>query len=264
MSRRLAVLAVAGALAWAGTAQADAVGIIGSPGFGFQGPVLASSETGPAYWMNPSLDGPQANVGYYLLKTGMFVTSPFGNNSPAIPGSQLESWTGSTGKADPSLTFSGGGVRVSLYATLASFAPSNELGWYDVTPSGPGALHPLFTGVLEDGSKVDSTTFTPSGQFGLYVRSPDGLFFSQTQFNPSFDLLADGSFHQHFSLFRDDRSGSLFFGVEDAVGPNAGEKGGDFNDLVIRFDSTVPEPSSLLLVGLAGAVGLAVARRRQR
>jgi hypothetical protein len=102
----------------------------------------------------------------------------------------------------------------------------------------------------------------------LYLRSPNGLFFSQSQFNPQGDLLADGSSHQHFALFGDDRTGSLWFGVEDLFGQHPVEGGGDFNDLVIRLDPVgrggrVPEPSSLLLVGLAGVVGFVVARRRR-
>jgi hypothetical protein len=244
--------------------RADAVSINGSPGFGFQGPVVAPNEAGGSYWAHPSSDGPKANVGFYLTKTGLFAASPLGNNSPAIPGSQLDYWAGGSGQADPSLTFSpSGGLRISLYATVAGYKSLNELGWYEVTANGPGTLHPLFKGVVEDGSKVDSTTFNPTSPFGFYLRSPDGLFFSQTQYDAWFDLLMGGSYHQHFSPFRDDGTGSLWFGVEDTVGPNAGEKGGDFNDLVFRLDPlvVVPEPSSLLLLGLAGALGFAASRR---
>jgi hypothetical protein len=266
MCRRLAALAVAGALAGAGTARADALNIQGSPGFGFQGPVLAATESGGAYWRNPSLDGPGANVGFYLTKTGLFANSPLGNNSPAIPGNRLENWIGGAGQADPSLTFSAaGGVRASLYATVAGYSNVNEFGWYNLTAGGPGALHPLFTGVSLDGSKVDTTTFFPSGPFGFYLRSPEGLFFSQTQFNPQGDLLNDGSAHQHFALFEDDRNGSLFLGVEDFKGQNSVENGGDFNDLIVRLDplASVPEPSSLALFGL-GTLGLAGWRLRRK
>jgi hypothetical protein len=260
---RAICLATAG-LCLCAPARAGVFSITGSAGFGYQGPVLAASEQGGAYWMQPSMDGSQANVGYYLMKTGMFASSSLGNNSPAIPGSQLEEWIGSGGKADSSLTFSSpGGVRISLYATVAGYSNVNELGWYDVQDR--STLHPLFKGVSEDGSKVDSTTFYPTGSFGFYLRSPAGLFFSQDQFNPQGDLLSDGSDHQHFALFRDDSSGTTWFGVEDMMGPNPGEKGGDFNDLVFRVDplGVVPEPSSLLLMGLASAAGVAVARRRQ-
>src|SRR5262249_8941839 len=115
MSRIFIGLTVAGALAWSAPARADALNIQGTAGFGFLGPVLSSSESGTVYWTNPSQDGSQANIGYYLLKTGMFASSPLGNNSPAIPGTWLQNWTGSMGQADPSLTFSAtGAVRASL------------------------------------------------------------------------------------------------------------------------------------------------------
>jgi hypothetical protein len=218
-------------------------------------PFVGPSEGGSPFYAQVSLDGANLNVSYFLTGTGPFTSNP---NSPGLsPGStQYFGTPGFPLMATRPVTFPGGGpVTANLLLALAGGIGINELGWYDV--NNPGVLNPLF---LPNPTIPSEKTFTPPGEFGLYLTRPDGTYYSGDP---------DSSFH--FAFFRGLDGELLYVGVEDLTYP-PGEGGfGDYNDLVLslRFpaapqvDVATPEPTSLVVFGIAGLGALGYVRYRR-
>lgn len=261
--------ALALGLAVLGNSASAGVVVNGGGSAAFQ-PVGAMSQSGPAYWANGSSDGNQANVGYFLNKSGYFASN-YNGTSPAISVGDMEYWGEASGAADTDVTFTATGkVSVQLLLTLAGDFAVNEFGWYKAGDA--GSTVKLFQNGYDAGDGTQSivfgndggygisplaATFDPGGNFGFYIKNGLGeTFFTETSLNTA------GS-SQEFAIFRSlaGPNGELYLGGEDRINGDF-----DMNDYVIRFQSAaVPEPSSIALISIAGlVVGVAQARRRRK
>jgi hypothetical protein len=132
----------------------------------------------------------------------------------------------SGGGAPLGITFHADGpVTFSLLLEVSAGANQNTLGWYD--PTDPTNLHLIFAGPDVAGSSV---TVNLNGDFVLFSQNALGQFYSSV----ASANLNESPDQQHFAIFQDP--------------PPA---------------SAVPEPRSLLMVGLAlmGLVGRAFSLR---
>lgn len=238
---RLLLLAVAGVLAL--SLSAGATTVVGSAGAGWQA-WSAPDQNGSPYWDNPSLDGGQENIGYFLSKTGAFASHP------QAPGITPEYWGYANGSADLNFHFSSPlGQTVKLVIEVAGLSNINELGWYDVNNPSNGGI--IFPGSAGSGA---AATFVPSLNFGLYLKTSGGkTYYTQSTLNPAVEQQ-----HQHFALFKE-APGVFWVGVEDKPANTGEGVNGDYNDMVIRM-AVVPEPTAMSLF----ALGLLPLLRRRK
>lgn len=224
-----------------------AITVQGTPGAGWQA-WSAPNKDGNPYWDNVSSDGGDRNVGYFLSGTGNYTGHP---DSPNI----TPEWWGfgapASGPSTADLNFyfqTSLPLTVKLVIEVSARANINEIGWYDVT--NPSILNVVFPGPAGAGATV---TFNPTTAFGLYLKTSDGTYYTQSNLNPLIE-----QDHQHFALFKES-AGVYWIGVEDKR-KNTGEGfSGDYNDVVIRM-AVVPEPAT---VGLFALGLLPLLRRRK-
>jgi hypothetical protein len=174
-----------------------------------------------------------------------------------------------------------GGSIATIIVELAGFANANAFGLYDA--ANPASKVTLFNGgagigaqklvsILGDGSVwvnfADTGINFAGNNFGYFLDSPDGNFFSDTAMN------TDGVDH----LFAYQGVGDQVEIPPFAAGPwganeyvlawedliNGGD--GDYDDFVVMVESVspVPEPASMLLfgTGLASLAGLVTRRKK--
>lgn len=283
--RTLVCCAALGAAAAAASANSVVGTTLGSnvPGWrAFPGSLNNYDNPNRPYWDQRSLDGSNKNIGNYV--NGSYV--PPAPNVPG-PGTPLPWWGYSSlannvvqplSNEDSSWYFSGANSlpnqqQSSLLCEVASLRNFNEVGWYN-TADAPGheTLHVIYRG---GDNPLFNTAFTPTGNWGLYLRSwknfgedsGKGLYyFSQAGRNRATGFTESSvpemtHNRQHFALFALDLTPgreAYLVGSEDLPG-NTTECGGDYNDVVFKL-RTVPEPASLLL--LAGGALLSALRRR--
>lgn len=227
------------------------------------------NDNGKPYWDNKSLDGKKqtkkTNVGFFLVDAP---TAPLADTPGALPywGEAGKSKKKTGGNADLNFFFER--IALTNTATLKmevdSAADIDEFGWYDTAH--PLVLHPVFLGPE---SPVTNDTFTPSPQYGLYLKRGDqATFYSQSLLNPYKDRS-----HQHFAVFQESATPGAevyWIGIENRTCLELkGKEGGlgDYNDMLIRISLSpsipVPEPSTAVLV-LSGALLMARIRNRRR
>jgi PEP-CTERM motif len=176
--------------------------------------------------------------------------------------SAFEYWGNADGGADGDFVFggaTGGWYDFSLLGEFTDDWAINEIGWYD--PNHPSTFNTIF----QDSQTVgqNSLVYIP-GDFGLYYRNTSGngeTFFTQTSRNGAWGN------KQQFAAFQ---IGDLnIVGVEDIFSHTITQRWTstsadyDFNDVMLGFRKVnVPEPSSLLLMGLGLAAAAAKARRK--
>jgi hypothetical protein len=233
-------------------AHADPITVNGSGGSFSAFPSTIGSFGSP-FWNGKSSDyaDGKGSVGYYLTGTGDFTGGLLG--SPSISPSDLQQFVKAGGTADTLETFStAAGVSAQLYVTIAANASTNVFGYYDST-----GMHQLFNG-------SGSADFTPVGTFGFYLQTAsDGTFFSNASLNQNTGGQSAYTTEQHFAVFQQTSTGTLYIGVED-LPFNISDT--DYNDLIVSLSAVaVPEPASIAMLCLGGLVlgGYRVARRKQ-
>ena len=211
-------------------------------------------QDGKPYWDNVSIDGDKQNVGYFLIDAP---TAPLTLAPGALPywGNAYNSAADTGGTADLNFSFLRSALSSTASLKLENAGNENidQFGWYDITR--PLVLHPLFLGP----DKAPAIqTFTPSALYGFYLSGSEGTFYTQSSLNPRGDTK-----HQHFVVFQESAVPGVetyWLGIEDlTVHGLKGNKGraGDYNDMLIRICTAVPEPSTaaLALVGLLLLLG---------
>jgi hypothetical protein len=187
------------------------------------------------------------------------VSSSFSMNGGS---NEFQFWGNADGSADQNFVFGGANGSWYDFSMLGEFTDDwaiNEIGWYD--PNSPQGLHTIFQDRQTVGQS--SLVYIP-GDFGLYYRNTSGngeMFFTQTSLNGLWGN------KQQFAAFQ---IGDMnVVGVEDIFsqrvtqGWASNSSDYDFNDVMVGFKRVnVPEPSTLLLMGLGLAAGAAKARRR--
>jgi hypothetical protein len=236
-------LAVFAVLGLTPCAFADTVG--GSGSF-LAWPLGVPSQGGSVYWDNTSQDVGQKNIGYYLTNTGAF-------SGGTGPGVAFPYWGIGGGLADLNFYFNNtnGSRQTAMQIEVAGNDALNTFGYYDTV-----GIYQLFTGPQTAGA---STTFSPVGNYGFYIGTPTGNYYTQSSMNPA----ADQQF-QHFALFQQSAD-NYWIGMEDlpfldSLGNKVSDK--DYNDMVVTV-RPVPIPAAVWLLG-SGLLGLAGIRRRFR
>ena len=183
------------------------------------------------------------------------------NFSLAEANANFQFWGNANGSADTDIVFGDGAGAWYDFALLGEFTDDwaiNEIGWY--SPNQPSTLNTIFQATQTVGAT--SLVYIP-GDFGLYYRNTSGngeMFFTQTSLN---GVWGD---NQQFAAFQ---IGQLnIVGIEDIFSHTittswtSTSADYDFNDVMLGFRrASVPEPSSLLLVGLGLAAAVARARK---
>ena len=96
---------------------------------------------------------------------------------------------------------------------------TDPTGWYSTAT---GSMTQLFSAPQQG----NITTFNPGEQFGLYINSSDGMFYSQQSWN------SDGDVHARvFSVTAGPKSGAYVVAFEDLL--NLGDQ--DYNDVVVEL-----------------------------
>jgi hypothetical protein len=239
--------------------------IVGSGSAAFQNWVAADlNENGHPYWDQKSMDGIDRNIGYYLTDAP---TAPLAEAPGALPfwGNAYNSHADNKGTADLNIFFQRTALSstVNLELEVAGLSNVNQFGWYNITQ--PSVLYPLFAG---PDSAPATNVFSPSVQYGLYLKSVGGAtFYTQSSLNQCSETT-----HQHFAVFQQSAiSGKEIYwlGIEDSTTAALAHEGymGDYNDMVIRLcplspPDVIPEPSTIVLV--LGSLLLMGCRLRRR
>jgi hypothetical protein len=274
-------------------------------GTGYNGTGSASQQALPltidesgtgGYWENPSRDGLDLNVGFWLTGTGGYsnINSALQNQvcptinpcvapSPGLSaaqttflGSSYNAGVGEISTQPQSMEFTPTGsiITVTIETFISFYSPNTELGWYDVTTQ---TMHPLFDGAsvpggmgapLAIGSIANFQTNDP--YFFYVINLSTGTFFMDSTLNTNGE-----AGHQHFSVFSNSTlgNGTYYIGTEDgftdtAMGSQAvpfssmDEHLGDGNDLIFMATST-PEPATMSLCALGLAALISAVRRRK-
>jgi hypothetical protein len=221
------------------------------------------NESGNAFWDNPSLDGPDENVGYLLsLPAGAGAI-----DKSQVPSLQfLATYDSKSGtyNAVNDVYFNGSGQNqvVSLMYTLAASAPRNTLYAYNVAD--PTQRIMIVSGALQSGAGSVSVPI-PYAQWGLMVTGPGGTFYSQSK--PA-GVPDSNDATSNFAFFQDANNPLNFIvGIETLPDGIYQEGLGDYNDMVIEIDtappSAAPVPPTLILLA-TGILGLGCMGLRQR
>jgi hypothetical protein len=218
------------------------------------------NQNGAPYWDNTSLDGSNMNVGFFLVNAP---TAPLAGAPGPLPywGNAFNSTADTGGSADLNFTFNKTTASsiASLQLEVAANSNINAFGWY--TLGDTNDLHTIFSG---SASAVTTLSFTPSAQYGFWLKGDDGTYFTQSSLNPAGDTS-----HQHFAVFQQSSTTGAevyWLGIEDFnVSEFGGAEGntGDYNDMLIKISGVaVPEPSSVLLVMSGAFLMLGLRKRR--
>jgi hypothetical protein len=228
------------------------------------------SQNGIPFWDNPSGDGSQMGIGYFMTGTGGFAghaDSPgqpiayFGLSVVGLGGAPHDYWF----HASTTNGFDG-----ALLVEFAGFSGVNAFGWYQ--QGNRNARTVLFSGADGAGAAVP---FNPTPDFGFFLQSGEGnLYFTESSLNGTPAGVDANLAGQHFAAFGDGQS-VYWIGVEDHRWPSETSvvemdelnenRTGDFNDMVIRFSEATetPEPTTYALLS-AGLLAIAWANFRRR
>jgi len=270
------------------TSPVHAAPILGTAGAGLQN-ASAPQENSGRFWdgnswdSNSLLDGAGAsnpcNIGSLAGGTGCGLNPAAvgaatqsgqviaGNFTLGESGTGFQAWGNGDGTADLSYGFDSTGGGLYDFRMLGEFTDDwniNEIGWYDL--GNPQDRHTIFSASAAVGATTQ--VFIPSN-FGFYYLNTSGngeMFFTQSRFNV--EPNQDATHKQQFASFQ--LGEFTIMGVEDIFSNTltptwqAGAADYDYNDVMFGFRaaSSVPEPTTLLLLGM-GLAGIAVKSRRK-
>ena len=169
-------------------------------------------------------------------------------------------------------------ATVFLMFEMAGNHGINAFGIYDDSASlevFAGSISPLSAATLNWDTGTDMVTLVGSGisatidetNFGFYLDTVDGRFFSESTLNGGFDYMQ--SFNVGDSGYADLLGANMVLAFEDLADYHTDY---DYNDMVIGISDinpvgpttqSVPEPMPLALMGL-GLVGLGMVKRRKQ
>jgi hypothetical protein len=279
---RLSTTLAAGSFAVVATLLAtplQAAPILGTAGAGLQNAGVPMENSG-RYWDGNSWDSDSRfdGGGVNPCNAGSLANgTPCGLNPAAIdvatraglPGNTFtmaggapgfDAWGMGDGSADGNYGFgnTGGLYDFSMLGEFTDDWDVNEIGWYDLND--PLSRHTIFASNAAVGSA--SQLFIP-GNFGFYYLNTSGngeVFYTQSIFNTE-------GHKQQFAAFQ--HGDYTILGVEDIFSNTLtqhwqpGTADYDYNDVMFGFRAaSVPEPSTLLLLGM-GLAGVVAQRRRR-
>lgn len=235
----------------------------------FASAVALSATPSMAFWNNCSYDSiggnHEMNVGDLLSDSGGFAGTPsiLGTDTPV----QYLSAAGGAAPSAFNFVRNANAYDITLLFADSSLDTGNaSIGTVFGTYSG-GVFTPIYTAGATNtptGTQGFHPT-TPGNSYGFYatVCYAIGRCETYTTGDGNWGNEGGGSGWNHFALFQL-TSGNYVVGFEDANGIFA-ENGGDYNDVVIELSNVaVPEPSTLVLVGLCLCTLARLGRHRKR
>jgi len=220
---------------------------------------------GGPYWDNTSGgSAPEQNAGFFLTAQGAFaggtdydpLTYLAGSGSPDAPTSIT---LDSTSVASATLLLNDTGYTGTTFGYYNESDPADQTVLF-----GPGAL----TGDIGDSVALSSLTNGENYGFFItrclvWVSGYSGPCSEYTTWYSDESLDTTDTGHQHFVIFTSPTTGDYYIGLSDWLQGNSGEGNGDFSNILIELNSTVPEPATFGLIG-AGLLGLGLTRLRAR
>lgn len=154
----------------------------------------------------------------------------------------------------------GGSSKGIIVKEIAGFANTNQVGWYWADPASPVTHNSLIFGGSDSENAIrtfdtNTTNDDPLKRFGFWLKTP-----KQAGITPTFYTEAWRNLDQfdHFQIYLNPNSTETQYIIacEDLWYGGGAKPEPDYNDFVFAV-GPVPEPGSMMLlgIGLAGAFG---------